>query len=150
MLTRVCRFAAGKTPIDPEKSLSKLRVVEILRDVAIIVATSFIATLFFGAIAAFFLNFAASMPRALSIVSFLGFAATIAMAIISPMIGFAISGALVGGKRWKHLWVVAAVLWLLSLFRYSLEEATAAALLSLPIIVLSTIFGGRLSYLLRR
>jgi hypothetical protein len=65
-------------------------------------------------------------------------------------IGFTIVGCLVGPRRWNHLFVVTAILWLTDILNLLLGVTLRQWILFLPIIFILMGVGGGISYIFRR
>jgi hypothetical protein len=66
------------------------------------------------------------------------------------IVGFIISGCLVRGSRWKHLFTVAFVLWITNLVNLSVGMTIAQWFFELPFLLLLAAIGGGISYIIRR
>ena len=66
------------------------------------------------------------------------------------IIGFIISGCLVGGRRWKHLFVVALILWLTGLVNMLFGVTFIQWVFGIVAILIFMGIGGGISYLFRK
>ena len=66
------------------------------------------------------------------------------------IIGFIISGCLVGGRRWKHLFVVALILWLTGLVNMLSGVTFIQWVFGIVAILIFMGIGGGISYLFRK
>jgi FtsH-binding integral membrane protein len=69
---------------------------------------------------------------------------------IFSILGFTISGCLVGGRRWKHLLVVALLVWLTGLINLFFGVTFIEWLFSIVALLVFMAIGGGLSYLFRK
>jgi len=70
--------------------------------------------------------------------------------ILFSIIGFIIVGCLVGGRRWKHLFVVTFILWVTSLVNILFGVGLGQWLFALPLTLILMGIGGGISYIFRR
>jgi hypothetical protein len=73
-----------------------------------------------------------------------------ASTVLLCTVGFTIVGCLVGGRRWKHLFTVTAVLWITSVVNLFFGTSLVQWLLQLLILFIFMGFGGAISYIFRQ
>ena len=69
---------------------------------------------------------------------------------IFSIVGFIISGCLVGGRRWKHLFAVAIVVWLTGLINLLFGVTFIQWLFGIVALLIFMAIGGGISYLFRK
>ena len=116
---------------------TQLRPAAVARDVAILWVLTLIGGFVAGVAGA-----APGTPR---------FAAAILVSnTLLGIIGFIISGCLVGGRRWKHLFVVAVILWITSLINIFFGVTLMQWAFGIIAGLIFMAIGGGISYLFRK
>ena len=124
--------APARAPAIPQG----IKILPVVRDVAIVWALT--------AMGGFVVGMAGGAPARSML-------ANAASNLLFSTLGFIISGCLVGGRRWKHLGIVAFLAWLTGFANVLLRVGIGAGdvLLSLPFVFVCMGIGGGLSYLFR-
>jgi hypothetical protein len=124
-------------PQPPPPTERQLRLGAVIRDVAIIVALTFVVGF------ALVVTAPVYPPR--------GMLAIIASTVAVGTVGFAISGCLAPGKRWRHLAYVALGVWLAALMNVMFFDSTVVEwLFGAPVVALMMGLGGVISYLFKK
>jgi hypothetical protein len=112
--------------------------IAIIRDVAILWGLTFARGLIIG-----ILRIGGADPTARMVVIGLS-------NLLFAIIGFTISGCLTGGNRWRHLFIVAVIVWLSSLVNLVFGIHLAQWIIALPMTLIMMGIGGAISYAIRR
>jgi hypothetical protein len=116
----------------------QFKIWPVLRDVIIVIVLSFLG--------GFIVGFASTDHSSQLYIYSIGLSNS-----LFCIIGFTISGCLAVGNRWRHLAIVAAIVWVVSIFNVILSGVTIVQWAGSAIaIAISTLIGGGISLLFKR